>query len=45
MNIEDASVNDLLDALRRIPVPILSLEPIRLSLEQFFIQVVTERDS
>src|SRR5207244_1049976 len=38
-------LNALLDALRRIPAPILSLEPVRLSLEQFFIQVITERES
>ena len=38
-------LNQLVDAMRAIPVPIVSLEPIRLSLEQFFIQVVGEKEA
>jgi ABC-2 type transport system ATP-binding protein len=38
-------LNDLLDALRAIHVPIVALEPVKLSLEQFFIQVVSEKES
>jgi ABC-type multidrug transport system ATPase subunit len=42
---DTAQLNELVDALRAIRVPILSLEPVRLSLEQFFIRVVTEKES
>ncbi len=38
-------LNELLDALRGIRVPIVAVEPIKLSLEQFFIQVVGEKES
>jgi ABC-2 type transport system ATP-binding protein len=38
-----AQLNDLLDALRRVPVPIVAVEPLKVSLEQFFIQVVTTK--
>jgi ABC-type multidrug transport system ATPase subunit/ABC-type antimicrobial peptide transport system permease subunit len=38
-------LNDVLDALRRIRLPILSVEPVKLSLEQFFIQVVGQKES
>src|SRR5262249_38404532 len=38
-------LNDVLDALRRIRLPILSVEPVKLSLEQFFIQVIGEKES
>ena len=39
-----AHLNDFLDALRRVPVAIVAVEPIKLSLEQFFIQVVTDKE-
>jgi ABC-2 type transport system ATP-binding protein len=38
-------LNDLLDALRGIRASIVSVEPVKLSLEQFFIQVVGEKES
>jgi len=38
-----AHLNSLLDQLRRVPVEIESVEPIRLSLERFFIEVVGEK--
>ena len=38
-------LNELLDALRRARVPIVSVEPVKLSLEQFFIQVVSDKES
>jgi ABC-type multidrug transport system ATPase subunit/ABC-type antimicrobial peptide transport system permease subunit len=37
-------LNELLDTLRRLGVQILAVEPVRLSLEKFFIQVVSEKD-
>jgi len=36
-------LNSLLDRLRSVPVDIESVEPIRLSLEEFFIEVVAEQ--
>src|SRR6267142_2733201 len=39
-----AHLNDLLDALRRVSVRIVAVEPQKLSLEQFFIQVVTDKE-
>jgi ABC-2 type transport system ATP-binding protein len=38
-------LNELLDGLRRSGATILAVEPLRLSLEQFFIEVVSERKS
>lgn len=37
-------LNILLDRLRSVPVEIESIEPLKLSLEQFFLQVVGERE-
>jgi ABC-2 type transport system ATP-binding protein len=39
-----AQMNAVLDVLRRVPVEIESVEPIRLSLEEFFVQVVTAKE-
>ena len=38
-------LNELLDALRAVRAPIVSVEPIKLSLEQFFIKVVSDKES
>jgi ABC-2 type transport system ATP-binding protein len=39
-----SQLNALLDALRRVPAEIESVEPVKLSLEQFFLQVVGEEE-
>jgi ABC-2 type transport system ATP-binding protein len=38
-----AHLNAVLDRLRSVPVEIEAVEPVRLSLEEFFVQVVSER--
>jgi ABC-2 type transport system ATP-binding protein len=40
-----AHLNVVLDRLRSVPVEIEAVEPVRLSLEEFFVQVVSERAS
>jgi hypothetical protein len=40
-----AQLNSLLDGLRHVPVEIESVEPVRLSLEDFFLQVVSGQEA
>lgn len=40
-----AQLNALLDRLRSVPVEIELVEPVKLSLEQFFLQVVSKKES
>lgn len=40
-----AHLNSLIDRLRAVPVEIESVEPLRLSLEEFFLQVVSGREN
>jgi len=40
-----AQLNAVVDQLRRVPVEIEAVEPVRLSLEDFFVQVVAGRES
>lgn len=40
-----AHLNSLLDRLRRVPVEIEAVEPVRLSLEEFFLQVVSGQEA
>jgi len=39
-----AELNALIDKLRAVPVEIESVEPVKNSLEQFFLKVVTGED-
>jgi predicted permease len=39
-----AQLNALLDRLRTVPVEIVSIEPVKLSLEQFFAQILREQE-